>query len=189
MLPAGQTNPFFDPPCRKNIVYNAGNSNFFLYWGKRAIANESEHVQWQLYICQMFWNGKMAIFPTGGENSNSCEISHFPVSKQTVKVQFSLDVLGNSIFRIKCGEAYFNKNLLLALPRKNVNVIKTIFPQVIFDVKFPALLKSAVKNRGSHLRKGSYLHLILKIDLKVKIYGTVKCPPRSWSTFVRTIFS
>ena len=38
----------------------------------------------------------MAIFPTSGENSNSCEISHFPVSKQTVKVEFSLDVLGNS---------------------------------------------------------------------------------------------
>ena len=67
-------------------------------------------------------------------------------------------------------------------------VTKTIFPQVIFDVKFPALFKSAVKNRGSHLRKGSYLHLTLKSELKVKINVTVKCPPRSWSTFVRTIF-
>ena len=54
---------------------------------------------------------------------------------------------------------------------------KTIFPQVIFDVKFPALLKSAVKNGDSHLRKGPYLHLTLKIDPKVKIGGTVKCPP------------
>ena len=27
------------------------------------------------------------------ENSKSCEISHFPALKQTVKVQFSLDVL------------------------------------------------------------------------------------------------
>ena len=68
-------------------------------------------------------------------------------------------------------------------------VIKTIFPQGIFDVKFPALFKSAVKNRGPHLRKGSYLHLTLKTDLKVKIDGTVKCPLRPWSTFVRTIFS
>ena len=58
-----------------------------------------------------------------------------------------------------------------------------------FYVKFPALFKSAVKNRGSHLRKGFYLHLTLKIDLKVKIDGTVKCPPRSWSTFIQTIFS
>ena len=31
-----------------------------------------------------------------GENSNSCEFSYFPVSKQTVKAQFLLDVLGNS---------------------------------------------------------------------------------------------
>ena len=68
-------------------------------------------------------------------------------------------------------------------------VTKTIFPKVIFDMKFPVLFKSAVKNRGSHLRKGSYIHLTLKINLKVKIDGTVKCPPRSWSTFVRTIFS
>ena len=68
-------------------------------------------------------------------------------------------------------------------------VTKTIFPQDIFDVKLPALSKSAVKNRGSHLRKGSYLHLTLKIDLMIKIDGTLKRPPRSWSTFVRTIFS
>ena len=68
-------------------------------------------------------------------------------------------------------------------------VTKTIFPEVIFDEKFPDLFKFAVKNRGSHLRKGAYLHLTLKIDLKVKIYGTVKRPSRSWSTFVRTLFS
>ena len=75
--------------------------------------------------------------------------------------------------------------LIFYLPK----VTKNIFPQGIFDVKFPALFKSAVKNRGSYLRKGSYLHLTLKIDLKVKIDSTVKCPSRSWSTFVRTIFS
>ena len=39
---------------------------------------------------------KSAIFPTREERSNSFEIIHFPVSKQTVEVQFSLDVLGNS---------------------------------------------------------------------------------------------
>ena len=39
---------------------------------------------------------KMAIFTIRVENSNICQISHFTVSKQTVKVQFSLDVLGNS---------------------------------------------------------------------------------------------
>ena len=54
---------------------------------------------------------------------------------------------------------------------------KNYFSQVIFDVEFSALFKSAVKNRGSHLRKGYNLHLTLKIDLKVKIDGTVKCPP------------
>ena len=66
-------------------------------------------------------------------------------------------------------------------------VTKTIFSQIIFDVKFPALFKSTVKNKGSYLRKGSYLHLTLRIDLKVKIDGTVKCHPQSWSTCVRTI--
>ena len=40
----------------------------------------------------------MAIFTTSRENSSSSEISHFPVSKQTVKVQFSLDVLGEIFF-------------------------------------------------------------------------------------------
>ena len=35
--------------------------------------------------------------------------------------------------------------------------------------EFPALLKSAVKNRGAQLGKESYLHLTLKIDLKVKL--------------------
>ena len=67
-------------------------------------------------------------------------------------------------------------------------VTKTIFPQVISDVKFPALFKSATKNRGSRLRNRSYLHLTLKIDVKVKIDGTVKCPSRSWSTFVEPFF-
>ena len=43
-------------------------------------------------------------------------------------------------------------------------VTKTIFTQLIFYVKFLALFKPAVKNKGSHLRKGSYLHLTLKID-------------------------
>ena len=68
-------------------------------------------------------------------------------------------------------------------------VTKTIFPQFIFQVKFPDLFKSAVENRGSHLRKGSYLHLTLKIELKVKVNGIVKFLPRSWSTFGRTICS
>ena len=68
-------------------------------------------------------------------------------------------------------------------------VTNIIFTQVIFDVKFPFLFKTAVQNRGSHLWKGPCLHLTLKIDLKVKIDGTVKCPPRSWSTIIRTIFS
>ena len=68
-------------------------------------------------------------------------------------------------------------------------VKKTIFQRVVFDVKFPALFPFAVKNRGSRLKKGSYLHSTSKIDLKVNVDGTFKCPPRSWSTFVRTIFS
>ena len=56
-------------------------------------------------------------------------------------------------------------------------VAKTIYPQVIFDVKFPALFKFAAKNKGSHLWKGSYLHLTLQIDLKVKIDGRVPLGP------------
>ena len=35
------------------------------------------------------------------ENSYSCEISHFPASKQTVKVQFSPDVLGKIFSNIR----------------------------------------------------------------------------------------
>ena len=38
----------------------------------------------------------MAIFSTRGENSNSCKIRHFPVSKQAAKLQFSPDMLENS---------------------------------------------------------------------------------------------
>ena len=54
----------------------------------------SQKRRWQFYFYCLFWDGKMAnfttvaIFPTRGENS------HFPVSKQTVKVQLSLDMLG-----------------------------------------------------------------------------------------------
>ena len=36
----------------------------------------------------------------GRENSNICEISNFSVPKQTVKVQFSLDVLGKLLFLV-----------------------------------------------------------------------------------------
>ena len=50
---------------------------------------------------------------------------------------------------------------------------------MIFDVRFPALFKSAVEKMRFYLRKGPYLHLTFEIDLKVKIDGTVKCPPRS----------
>ena len=39
----------------------------------------------------------MAIFTIRGENSNCCQIKHFPVSKQTMKVQFSLDTLGKNL--------------------------------------------------------------------------------------------
>ena len=38
-------------------------------------------------------------------------------------------------------------------------------------------------------RLSLYLHVTLEINLKVKIDRTVKYSPRSWSTFVRTIFS
>ena len=41
-----------------------------------------------------FEAGKLLFSPPLGENRNSCEISHFPVSKQTMKVQFPLNVLG-----------------------------------------------------------------------------------------------
>ena len=65
----------------------------------------------------------MAIFPTRGENSNSCEISHFHVLKQTVKVQFSLDVLGKNIF-IAHSEA---TNCRVEVAMKNTVRINEIF--------------------------------------------------------------
>ena len=68
-----------------------------------------------IYYYHLFWDGKMAILTSCGENSNNCEISHFPLSKQTAKVQFSLNVSGNSMFRIKCGKAYFNARASRAL--------------------------------------------------------------------------
>ena len=70
----------------------------------------------------------------------------------------------------------------IAMDRTVKLFTEKIYPGTEFN------LREIVKNRGSYLRKGSYLHLTLKIDLKVKINGTVKFPPRSWSTFVRTIF-
>ena len=60
-----------------------------------------------------------------------------------------------ALFVQKKGIWSFLRHLTLIFYLSKVS--KTIFPQVIFDVKFPALFKSAVKNRGSHLRKGSYL--------------------------------
>ena len=41
----------------------------------------------------------MAIFRTRGGNSNPCEFNYLPVLKQTVKVQFSLDVFGKKNFK------------------------------------------------------------------------------------------
>ena len=53
--------------------------------------------KWQLHFHRMFWEGIMGISPTRRKNSNNCKISHFPVSKQGVKVQFSLDMLGKEL--------------------------------------------------------------------------------------------
>ena len=39
-----------------------------------------------------------------------------------------------------------------------------------------------------HKNHFSYLHLTLKIDLKVKIDGTVKCLPRSWQPLFKPFF-
>ena len=55
-------------------------------------------------IC-LFWDGKIAIFTICRENSNSCEISNFPVSKQAVKVQLShFSVRKVEIFRTVLGK-------------------------------------------------------------------------------------
>ena len=126
-----------------NSLSGHNNSYLSYQWGKRAISNECEvcntsrrrvlqshgltiacsprvkHVIFPntssdnctFTVC--FTNGKMAIFLTSEENSNNCEISHFPVSKQTVKVQFSLDVLGKTIFEaniyfIRPGKHFFH---------------------------------------------------------------------------------
>ena len=81
--------------------------------------------------------------------------------------------------------------LNVCLPRKTKTIQKKgiwSFLRHLTLICYLFKVFSKVKNRGSHLRKGSYLHLTLKIDLMVKIDGTVKCPPRSRSTFVRTIF-
>ena len=55
-------------------------------------------------ISSLFLDGKMAIFTTCGGNRNCCESSNFPVSKQTMKVKFSLDVLGKLISRFSSAE-------------------------------------------------------------------------------------
>ena len=63
----------------------------------------------------------MVIFTASGENSSSCKISYLSVSKQTVKVQFSLNelvkkivVLTNRIVDIKLTKffCYPNKYLV-----------------------------------------------------------------------------
>ena len=77
-----------------------------------------------------------------------------PKHTQTVKI------IGQSLF-VSFVSQTFDLNFVPFQDHKNL-------PQIILDVKFPALFKSAVKNRGSHLIKGSYLKLTLKIDLKVK---------------------
>ena len=51
----------------------------------------------------------------------------------------------------------------------------------LFEISRSFQIRS--QKRGTRLRRRYYVRLTLKIDLKVKIDGTVKCPPRSWSTF------
>ena len=77
----------------------------------------SQRVWWQLYFHHLFWDGKMAIFITCWENSNSCEIGHFHISKQTVKVQFSLDVLGKIYFSLSYLKYFFATLLAIILIR------------------------------------------------------------------------
>ena len=56
----------------------------------------SQHVEWKFYFHPLFWDGKIADFTTVAIFTTSGENSHFPVSKQIVKVQLSLlDVLEN----------------------------------------------------------------------------------------------
>ena len=66
-------------------------------WNKLFFNTSSNN---KLYVHRQFWNEKIAIFPIRGESSNSCEIRHFPVSTQTVKVQFSLDALRKCFTRV-----------------------------------------------------------------------------------------
>ena len=82
----------------RSLFYKISYWNFWKY--NRRINN----------VCLQEW--KTLFFPTclvtiilppsvlRPENNNSCEISHFPVSKQIVKEQFSLDVLGKKLFLV-----------------------------------------------------------------------------------------
>ena len=87
------------------------------------------------------------------ENSNSCEISHFPVSKQTMKIQFSLDVLGNNIFCIKCGKAKLARALKYAFRSWHERyflfaVYRKLAESVSFYIRkvdFPALVRKNLK--------------------------------------------
>ena len=51
-----------------------------------------------MYFDRLFWNGKIADCATVAIFLSSGENSHFPNSKQTVKVQFSLDMLEKWFF-------------------------------------------------------------------------------------------
>ena len=150
-----------------------------------------------------FWPWKGKKLRSNVWETTRCPFSELPWSEglkvMMVKVMYTLTFhqLLWSIFNVclprktktiqEKGNWSFLRRLTLIFCLSKVT--KTISSQVTFDVKSPDLFKSAVKNRGSHSRKRSYLHLTLKIGLKVKNNGTVKCPSRSWSTFVRTIFS
>ena len=74
-------------------------------------------------------------------------------------------------------------------------VLYTRWPILIYNPKYllkyftyeKMVLTKVDQVRGGHLTVPSIS--TLKSIIKVKIYVTVKCPPRSWLTFIRTIFS
>ena len=102
----------------------------------------------------------MAIFPTSGESSNSCEISHFPVSKQTVNVQFSTDVLGKINFFFLVAQYTI---LVVSYERKNI-----IFYEKIWNLrKFILLIMFFVIARKNSIAKNIFKSIIFR---KFKIF-------------------
>ena len=102
-------------PLRKSIYFTSGENEQLTMSVKYATRAEGEccnHMNWQSLVPhewnKLFFSTRLVKIVLSSSvlrrengyfpHSNRCEISHFPVSEQTVKVQFSLNVLGKVFF-------------------------------------------------------------------------------------------